>query len=221
MRQPSALQLSGSQAEQAAPVALALHAADPITAEGVLAFLRSVPEQVTVLPEQQEAEAEVLLLLAGRVTDNFLARMRRRTFTPIPCVLVANAISDAQLVRAIGHGLTGFLPRQPVTLQDVVDAVRSSRSGRTQLPDSSVDLLVEHFRRMQQNLNGGAAPGGLAEREVAVLRLLAEGMDTAEMAAHLSYSERTIKNIIHGFITRLGVRNRTHAVAHAIRADVL
>jgi DNA-binding NarL/FixJ family response regulator len=187
----------------------------------VLAFLRSVPEQVTVLPEQQEAEAEVLLLLAGRVTDNFLARMRRRTFTPIPCVLVANAISDAQLVRAIGHGLTGFLPRQQVTLQDVVDAVRSSRSGRTQLPDSSVDLLVEHFRRMQQNLNGGAAPGGLAEREVAVLRLLAEGMDTAEMAAHLSYSERTIKNIIHGFITRLGVRNRTHAVAHAIRADVL
>jgi DNA-binding NarL/FixJ family response regulator len=202
-------------------VALALYAADPITAEGVLSFLSSVPQQVSVLPEHREAEAEVLLLLADQVTDNLLARMRCRTSTPISCVLVANAISDAQLVRAIGHGLTGFLPRQQVTLQDVVDAVRSSRSGRTQLPNCSVDSLVEHFRRTQQNLSGAAVPWGLTEREVAVLRLLAEGMDTAEMAARLSYSERTIKHIIHGVITRLGVRNRTHAVAHAIRADVL
>jgi len=54
-----------------------------------------------------------------------------------------------------------------------------------------------------------------------VLRLLAEGMDTAEIAAELCYSQRTVKNVLHGLTNRLNLRNRAHAVAHALRADVI
>lgn len=54
-----------------------------------------------------------------------------------------------------------------------------------------------------------------------MLRLLAEGLDTAEIAAKLNYSERTIKNIISAVTRRLNLRNRTHAVAYAIRAGTL
>lgn len=58
---------------------------------------------------------------------------------------------------------------------------------------------------------------GLAPREIDVIRLIAEGLDTAEVAGKLSYSERTVKNVLHGMTTRLHLRNRAHAVAYALR----
>ena len=52
-------------------------------------------------------------------------------------------------------------------------------------------------------------------------RLLAEGFDTAEVGERLFYSERTVKNIIHDVTSRLELRNRTHAVAYAIREGLI
>ena len=57
----------------------------------------------------------------------------------------------------------------------------------------------------------------LHQREIAVLSLLADGLDTAAVADRLSYSPRTIKNILHAVMLRLNLSNRTHAVAFAIR----
>ena len=62
---------------------------------------------------------------------------------------------------------------------------------------------------------------GLTEREIEVLRLVAEGLDTAEIAEKLAYSERTIKNVIHDITSRLCLRNRTHAVAWAVREGLI
>jgi DNA-binding NarL/FixJ family response regulator len=56
---------------------------------------------------------------------------------------------------------------------------------------------------------------------VDVLRLLADGLDSAEIAQKLNYSERTIKNIVSGMMSRLGMRNRTQVVAHALRSGAL
>ena len=54
-----------------------------------------------------------------------------------------------------------------------------------------------------------------------MLQLLAEGFDTVAIATKVNYSERTVKHIIHGFVTRKKLRNRAHAVAYALRAGVL
>jgi DNA-binding NarL/FixJ family response regulator len=50
---------------------------------------------------------------------------------------------------------------------------------------------------------------------------VADGCDTAEIAGRLSYSERTIKGILHDVKTRLHLRNRTHAVSYAMREGLL
>ena len=60
-----------------------------------------------------------------------------------------------------------------------------------------------------------------SEREIAVLRLLAQGMSTREIARSLCWSERTIKNVVYDLTSRNGLRNRTHAVAVAVRAGVV
>ena len=48
-----------------------------------------------------------------------------------------------------------------------------------------------------------------------------EGLDTSEIAVSLSYSERTIKNVLHEVTSRLQLRNRSHAVAYALRNGLI
>jgi DNA-binding NarL/FixJ family response regulator len=67
----------------------------------------------------------------------------------------------------------------------------------------------------------GLTFAGLTDRETKVLRLVADGFDTAEIATNLAYSERTVKNVIHDVTARLQLRNRSHAVAYALRAGLI
>ncbi len=65
------------------------------------------------------------------------------------------------------------------------------------------------------------SPGVLTDREVTVLMLLADGLDTAEVGRRVFLSERSVKNIIHDVTSRLSLRNRTQAVAYALRHGLI
>jgi DNA-binding NarL/FixJ family response regulator len=67
----------------------------------------------------------------------------------------------------------------------------------------------------------GFHPHELTARELAVLQMLADGMATREIAEELSYSERTVKNVVHDLLEKLNCRTRAHAVALAIRHGVI
>jgi DNA-binding NarL/FixJ family response regulator len=62
---------------------------------------------------------------------------------------------------------------------------------------------------------------GLTLRDVEVLRYLSQGWTTSNIAHELAYAESTIKKEVHLIVHRLGARNRTHAVAMAIRFAVI
>ena len=51
--------------------------------------------------------------------------------------------------------------------------------------------------------------------------LVADGFDTAQIAAKLSYSQRTVKNVLHDVTSRLHLNNRSHAVAYALRQGLI
>ena len=83
--------------------------------------------------------------------------------------------------------------------------------------------LLEEVGRLQRQVLSprGLTLARLSPREAEVLRLVAEGQDTAEIALQMCYSERTVKNILHDLTTRLQLRNRTHAVAYAMREGLI
>ena len=112
--------------------------------------------------------------------------------------------------------------------RELVAAAREARArvvlvaGQLDGPDL-FSRVVEQLARLQRPAQPGRelAAHGLARREIEVLRLVAEGLDTAEIARRLSYSERTIKNVLHEVTTRLQLRNRPHAVAYAVRQGLI
>lgn len=68
---------------------------------------------------------------------------------------------------------------------------------------------------------GEAMLSGFSHREIDVIKLVAEGLETREIAAKLCYSERTVKSVLQGMMLRLNLRNRAHAVAYAAREGYL
>ena len=93
-------------------------------------------------------------------------------------------------------------------------------------PLLGIDLLQDLCRDRQPlaALTNGESSGRgerLTEREHAVLSLVAEGVPSREIAGRLAYSERTIKNVLHDAVTKLGARSRSHAVAVAVRERII
>jgi DNA-binding NarL/FixJ family response regulator len=91
------------------------------------------------------------------------------------------------------------------------------------LPESTIRWLIDQNRNFADVVRSahGITTGGLTLRETDVLRLLAEGKSTVEIANQLNYAERTIKNVIRELLERHNFKNRTQAVAYAIRAGAI
>jgi len=120
--------------------------------------------------------------------------------------------------REPGPGSDGSRAQRPAAAV----RVRGSRTG----PESSGTKSSGTESSGSKSSGTGssrAEPSGtdLSEREVQVLHYLSQGLDTTQIAQRMRYSERTIKNTLHTLMTRLKLRNRSHAVAYAIQAGLL
>jgi len=83
--------------------------------------------------------------------------------------------------------------------------------------------LLTHVGSLQRSAVDprGMSLSTLTTREADMLRMVSEGLDTAEIARKTAYSERTVKNVLHEVITRLQLRNRAHAVGYALRNGLI
>ena len=204
-------------------VRVALQAIDPLSHAGLVALLQYRTD-LAVLRAAQRAEAEVLVMAADRLTSEVIAALRRSAAElGVPVVLVTQEISEAELLTAVESRVVAILPRTAVTADRLAHAVRAAATGGGVMPPNLVGELLKHVDRMQRDVlaPNGLNQSGLSPREVDVLRLMADGFDTNEIAGKLCYSERTVKNVIYGVTHRLKLRNRSHAVAYALRAGMI
>ena len=147
-----------------------------------------------------------------------------REASPETRAVVCAATPDTlELYRAIEAGAVGYLLKAEMRVETLAASLRAVALGDGLIPPSMLGELVEHIGRMSREVwtPRGMGLTGLSPREVEILRLAAEGDDTREIALKLSYSERTVKNAIHDVVIKLGLRNRTHAVAYALRKNLI
>lgn len=196
---------------------MAVVAADPISREGAVSQLRRQPE---VELREESAPGTVALVVESALDENAVGRLRRIVRGEGARVaLVVGTLQERELLDVVECGVGAIVWRHEATARRLVSAVLAASRGDGDLPADLLGSLLSQVGTLHRGAAGqpGGPSLGLTPREVDVVRLIAEGLDTGEIAGKLSYSERTVKNVIHGVTTRLHLRNRAHAVAYALR----
>jgi DNA-binding NarL/FixJ family response regulator len=166
------------------------------------------------------AEADLVLVDSDLPGASGLVReIASRTGTDA-IVLVPRA--DHDVVEAAQAGAIGFLSKDTLTPEALAGAVQAASNGTSVIaPGLLAGLVRPHRNGTPARYHESGRPGALTAREQRVLSLLAQGHPTREVAERLCYSERTVKNVLHDAITKLGARSRSQAVAHAVRDGLI
>ncbi|MGY3230349.1 DNA-binding NarL/FixJ family response regulator [Luteibacter sp. HA06] len=129
---------------------------------------------------------------------------------PRACIIVLTTFkTDVQALRALRAGARGYLLKNaPASL--LLDTIRAVHSGRRYVADAIAAEIAAHMDF-----------DALTEREVAVLRVVADGNSNREVARKLQISLETVKQHMKHIATKLGTHDRTHAVAIAMRRGIL
>jgi len=198
-------------------------ASDPVSRAGIASQLRIHHGLETV--EERQLNADVVALVVSDQMDEETAQairaLKRRGVERV--VLVVTRVDDTGLLSALEAGARGVLRRNQATPENLLEAIRAANGGEGALSPDLLGRLLDQVGRLQrQVLNPrGLSFAVLTDREIKVLKLLADGMDTAEVGRRLFYSERTVKNIVHDVTSRLNLKNRTQAVAYALRQGLI
>jgi len=211
-------------ADQApARIDVSVWAPDPLSRAGTVAQLRGA-SGLHIVQDGQPADGCVALVVVDEVDSESLQVIRglRRNGT-LGIALLVTRLDDRGLLQAVEAGVAGILRRSQATVQNMVTTIRSVAVGEGAVPPDMLARLLDQVGNLQRQVLAprGLTFSGLTERELSVLRLLADGYDTNEVGGQLFYSERTVKNIIHDVTSRLELRNRTHAVAYAIKQGLI
>jgi DNA-binding NarL/FixJ family response regulator len=198
-------------------------ATDPVSRAGIASQLRG-HHGVDMVDERQLNPSVVALVVADQMdeeTAQVIRSLKRRGIERV--VLVVTRVDDSGLLSALEAGARGVLRRSQATTDNLYQAVSAASGGEGALPPDLLGRLLDQVGRLQQQVLNprGLTFAVLTDREIKVLKLLAEGLDTAEVGRRLFYSERTVKNIVHDVTSRLNLRNRTQAVAYALRQGLI
>ncbi|SEF27752.1 DNA-binding response regulator, NarL/FixJ family, contains REC and HTH domains [Amycolatopsis pretoriensis] len=204
-------------------VSVAVRALDPITVAGLTTILGSDPG-VTVTTSREREHVDVVVAAFEEISCQGMDLLRAAAADlGRPIVLAVRNITEADLLVAVECRVMAIVSRGGAADGRLVAAVRAAAAGTADLPPDLMGRLVDHMERLHREVlePSNLTASSLSSREIDVLRLMADGLDTAEIARTLRYSERTVKNIVYTVTSRLQLRNRAHAVAFAMRAGVI
>ncbi len=192
-----------------------------VVRDGLTAVLKFEPDMTVVGHAKDGREAVtqfrglkpdvVLMDLAMPELDGAGAILAIRTEFPDARILVLTTYdNDESVFRALENGAKGYLLKDCSTAA-LLGAIRKIHSGGTHVSDRAASRLAER----------AMAGGALSQREIEVLKQIAEGKSNKEIAAALFISEGTVKTHVLSIHEKLGVSDRTEAVVTAIRRGIL
>lgn len=133
----------------------------------------------------------------------------RSEFPNARIIVLTTFAGDAQALRALKAGAVGYLLKGTVR-KDLIETIRAIHAGKRHIPAEIAQEIAFH-----------AADEVLSEREIAVLKHVAEGKANKEIAWLLSISEETVKAHMRSLFSKLDVGDRTQAVTVAVRRGII
>jgi DNA-binding NarL/FixJ family response regulator len=195
----------------------------------------SAQDDIDVVAEASDGDQAVELARAHRPdvvlmdvrmprTDGIVATRRIVDQLPTTRVLVLTTFDLDEHVHvhdALDAGASGFLLKD-VTRDELVRAVRVVAAGDALLAPSVTRRLLSSFAASRRPpATPDPALRRLTPREHEVLLLLARGLSNAEIAGQMHVSDQTVKSHVSGVLSKLGLRDRVHAVVYAYEAGLV
>jgi two-component system NarL family response regulator len=165
--------------------------------EGIAAFERHHPDVTLVdlrMPVMEGVEA---------------VRQIRERDPRARVIVLTTYDTDDEISRALKAGAKAYVLKD-IAADDLVACIRDVLSGKTYLAPAAAAKLAEGVTRVQ-----------LTPREMATLRLMADGKANKEIAGELGISERTVKTHLGHLFEKLGVTSRTEAIKVATRRGLV
>jgi DNA-binding NarL/FixJ family response regulator len=194
-----------------------------LTVEGIEVVAEATNGAEAVEAVRRTRPDVVLMDIRMPEMDGLEATRRILTGAPAePRVIILTTFDlDHYVYAALSAGASGFLLKD-VTPEHLVAAVRLVRSGDALLAPAITRRLVERFAGRDPVLATIHRDlSALTPRELEVLRLLAQGLSNAELAAHLHLSEATVKTHVARILAKLGLRDRVQAVVAAYETGLV
>lgn len=135
---------------------------------------------------------------------------------PETSVIILTTFTDESLVeQCIKAGARGFIVKD-IERFDLKRSIRAVARGEAAIDTKAAVAVLAQLRRAPQYSNE-PAPDPLSSQQIVILRLVAQGLSSREIATRLYLSENTVKGYVQEILHRLGVKNRTEAVMVAVK----
>jgi two-component system response regulator DevR len=135
---------------------------------------------------------------------------------PQTAVLILTTFTDESLVaQCIQAGARGFIVKD-IERFDLKRSIRAVARGEAVIDPKAAVVVLAQLRRAPQ-VSQEPSPEPLSTQQIVILRLIAQGLSSREIATQLYLSENTVKGYVQEILHRLGVKNRTEAVMVAVK----
>ena len=162
----------------------------------------------------QELRPDVVLmdLLMPKMDGVTATATIRRAQPDTEVIALTSVLEDATVVAAVRAGAIGYLLKD-TQADELNGAIHAAAAGQVRLAPQAAARLMNEVRAPEN-------PDMLTEREIEVLRLLAQGQANKEIARSLHIAEKTVKTHVSNILAKLGLQSRTQAALYALRVGI-
>jgi two-component system response regulator DevR len=194
--------------------------------EGLKAILTTEPdfeilgdaasaEQAFELIERLNPDVILLDIRLPGISGIEVCRKVTESF-PSTAVIILTTFTDESLVaQCIQAGARGFIVKD-IERFDLKRAIRAVARGEAAIDPKAAVAVLAQLRRTP-HVKHEPTPELLSSQQIVILRLVAQGLSSREIATQLYLSENTVKGYVQEILHRLGVKNRTEAVMVAVK----
>jgi DNA-binding NarL/FixJ family response regulator len=136
-------------------------------------------------------------------------------------VVLTISIDDDDVMRAVMAGACGYLLKDS-SIDQLIAGIRAAAAGESLISPQIAAKLLQRLRAQTADVDAAETiRTELSDRELEVLRLIANGKDNAQIASDLFISPKTVKNHISNILMKLQMENRIQAAVYAVRSGIV
>ena len=165
----------------------------------------------------EDIDLAILDIAMPRMTGLQAARELSRLCPDVRILILSMHENEQYLYEALKVGASGYIAKS-VADRDLVEACRATMRGEPFLHPRAISVLIRNYVRRGDE---GGREDPLTSRELHVVKLIAEGYSSKEIAAELVISEKTVERHRANILAKLGVRDRVDLTRYAIRRGLV